>query len=274
VLITIVRGPQEMLGREALFRQNGRITGSTGNEWEHAVFKLAKENLSQGTSQRVTLNESIEVFLENILPPPTLIIVGGVHIAIALVSLAKTLGYRTIVIDPRKAWGSADRFPHVDGLVHAWPEQALTQVQLTRSSAIAMLTHDPKLDDPALRIALTSPAFYVGALGSSTTHSKRRERLIKDGLTESQLARLHAPIGLDIGAQSPEEIALAIMAQVVHAHRRQNQPSVKVEADLNSNKDAATRDEAVAQKDEMTSLRQGFDTPFSRNLPTQGAASD
>jgi hypothetical protein len=97
--------------------------------------------------------------------------------------------------------------------------------------------------------------------------------LIKDDLTES-LLRLHAPIGLDIAARSPEEIALAIMAQVVHAHRRQTQPSVKGEADLNSNKDAAARDEAVTQKDEMASLRQGFDTPFGRNLPTQGAASD
>ncbi len=225
VLITIVRGPQELLGREILFRQDGDITGSAGNEWEPAVFNLAKETLPQGVSQRVTLNESIDVFLEIILPPPTLIIVGGVHIAIALVSLAKTLGYRTIVIDPRKAWGNADRFPHVDGLVHAWPEEAFTQVQLTRASAVAMLTHDPKLDDPALSIALNSPAFYVGALGSSTTHAKRRERLIKNGLTESQLARLHAPIGLDIAARSPEEIALAIMAQVVHAHRRQNQPA-------------------------------------------------
>jgi xanthine dehydrogenase accessory factor len=93
-----------------------------------------------------------------------------------------------------------------------------------------MLTHDPKLDDPALKIALPSPAFYVGALGSKSTHAKRRERLLNDGITEPQLSRLHAPIGLDIGAQTPEEIALAIMSEVVNAHRKQNQPSVKNEA--------------------------------------------
>jgi xanthine dehydrogenase accessory factor len=231
VLITIVRGPQAMLGREILFREDGDITDPPGNEWEHAVFKLAKETLSQGNSQRVTLNESIDVFLEVILPPPTLIIVGGVHIAIALASLAKTLGYRTIVIDPRKAWGNADRFPYVDGLVHAWPQEAFTQVRLTGTSAVAMLTHDPKLDDPALNIALNSPAFYVGALGSAATHAKRRERLLENGLAESQLARLHAPIGLDIAARSPEEIALAIMAQVVDAHRRQNQPAQRAASD-------------------------------------------
>jgi len=148
-----------------------------------------------------------------------LIIVGGVHIAMTLVSLAKTLNYRTIVIDPRKAWGSRERFPNVDRLIQAWPEEAFGQIQINRSTAIAMLTHDPKLDDPALKIALSSSAFYVGALGSKTTNAKRRERLLIDGINESQLARLHAPIGLDIRAQSPEEIALAIMAEVVNAHR-------------------------------------------------------
>lgn len=229
VLITIVRGPQELLGREVLFREDGRITGSTGNEWEHAVFKLAKEALSQGISRRATLNESIDVFLEVILPPTTLIIVGGVHIAIALASLAKTLGYRTIVIDPRKAWGNADRFPHVDGLVHAWPQEAFTQIQITRTSAVATLTHDPKLDDPALSVALNSPAFYVGALGGKTTNAKRRERLLNDGISESQLSRLHSPIGLSIGAQTPDEIALAIMSEVVNAHRKPNQFPVRNE---------------------------------------------
>ena len=104
------------------------------------------------------------------------------------------------------------------------------QIKVTRSTAIAMLTHDPKLDDPALKVALSSPAFYVGALGSKATHAKRRERLLNDGLTELQLSQLHAPIGLSIGAQSPDEIALSIMAEVVNAHRRQNQTSVKDEA--------------------------------------------
>jgi xanthine dehydrogenase accessory factor len=179
--------------------------------------------LSDGISQRTYLNEGVEVFLEAVLPAPTLIIVGGVHIAVTLTSLAKTLGYRTIVIDPRKAWGNQERFPHVGQLIQAWPDVAFEQVKVTCSTAIVMLTHDPKLDDPALKIALNSSAFYVGALGSKSTHAKRRERLLNDGVSESQLSRLHAPIGLDIGAQSPEEIALAIMAEVVEAHRNRDQ---------------------------------------------------
>ncbi len=217
VIVTVVRGPNEILGREMLLRDVGDITGSISKELDERVLLLARETLSNGTSQRVMLNESIEVFLEVIMPPPTLIAVGGVHITIALMVLAKTLGYRTIVIDPRSAFGSEVRFPHVDQLIPLWPDEAFQQIQLTRSTAIAMLTHDPKLDDPALKIALPSLAFYVGALGSKTTQAKRRQRLLEDGLTEGQLDRLHGPIGLEIGAGTPEEIALAVMAQIVAA---------------------------------------------------------
>jgi xanthine dehydrogenase accessory factor len=118
----------------------------------------------------------------------------------------------------------------VDTLIQSWISDAFEQVAITSTTAIAMLTHDPKLDDPALKIALNSPAFYVGALGSKTTNAKRHERLLNDGMTEIQLSRLHAPIGLKIGAQTPEEIALAIMAEVVDVYRKQNQVSVKNEA--------------------------------------------
>jgi xanthine dehydrogenase accessory factor len=163
------------------------------------------------------LNEDVEVFAEVILPPPTLIAVGGVHITIALMALAKTLGYRTVVVDPRSAFGNETRFPNVDQLIPLWPDEAFQQIPITRSTAIAMLTHDPKLDDPALRIALPSPAFYVGALGSRTTQSKRRQRLLADGLNEEEINRLHGPIGLEIGAETPEEIAMSIMAEIVAA---------------------------------------------------------
>lgn len=144
--------------------------------------------------------------------------------------MAKTLGYRTVLVDPRRAWGSEERFPHVDRLIQGWIDDAFTQIKITHSTAVAMLTHDPKLDDPALKIALNSPAFYVGALGSKTTNMKRRERLLNDGVSEAQLSRLHAPIGLDIGAETPEEIALAVLAEVVTAYRKQNQLEVKKEA--------------------------------------------
>lgn len=222
VAVTVIAGPREVLGREMLIRENRGVTGTLARDWDGAALKLAAETLSQGTSRRAFLKESLEVFLEVISTPLTLIAVGGVHIAMALVSLAKGLGYRTMIIDPRQAWGNADRFPNVDRLVQAWPDDAFRQILVTPSCAIVMLTHDPKLDDPALRIALASPAFYVGALGSKSTHAKRRKRLLDDGIAATQLARLHAPIGLDIGAESPEEIALAIMAQVVEAYRRQD----------------------------------------------------
>ena len=139
-------------------------------------------------------------------------------------SLAKTLGYRTIVIDPRSAFGNATRFPDIDRLIQLWPDEAFQQIPLTRSTAVAMLTHDPKLDDPALKMALPSNAFYVGALGSKTTQAKRRQRLLDEGLTEAQLDRLHGPIGLEIGAGTPEEIAMSIMAEVVAARNHAVQP--------------------------------------------------
>ncbi|HEY2981273.1 MAG TPA: XdhC/CoxI family protein [Anaerolineales bacterium] len=218
---TIVRSSAEILGREILLREDGTLTGSVGPDWDESVLRLARQALADGTTRRVPLDESVEVFVESILPPPTIVVVGGAHIAMALVTLAKTLGYRTIVIDPRKAWGNARRFPNVDQLIQAWPEEAFKQLPLTRSTAVVMLSHDPKLDDPALKITLPGPAFYVGALGSRSTQVKRRERLLEAGLSEAQVARLHAPIGLPIGAETPEEIALAIMAQVVEAAHQQ-----------------------------------------------------
>jgi len=125
-----------------------------------------------------------------------------------------------VVIDPRSAFGNEERFPNVDKLIPLWPDEAFDQIPITQSTAIAMLTHDPKLDDPALKIALPSPAFYVGALGSKTTQAKRRQRLLENGLTEEQLHRLHGPIGIEIGAGTPEEIAMSIMAEVVAARNK------------------------------------------------------
>ena len=221
VLMTVIRGPDEVLGQEMLVEENGTVTGSLPSELNERALAAGREALAQGVSHRAMLNEGVEVFIELLAPPPTLIAVGGVHITIALVALAKTLGYRTVVVDPRSAFGSEERFPNVDRLVQRWPEEAFQEIPLTRSTAIAMLTHDPKLDDPALKIALPSPAFYVGALGSKTTHAKRRQRLLEEGLTEELLSRLHGPIGLKIGAGTPEEIALSIMAEIVAARNQE-----------------------------------------------------
>jgi xanthine dehydrogenase accessory factor len=224
--VTVIRGSEHLLGRELLISADGVVTGSLGRHRQESVLELAAETLDQGKSRRLPLDEETELFIELIAPAPVLVVVGGVHITVALVAIAQTLGFQTIVIDPRGVWGNEERFPNVDRLIQAWPQEAFQQVKLTRAAAVVMLTHDPKLDDPAVKIALDSPAFYVGALGSKTTNAKRRARLLNEGLREAQLCRLHAPIGLNIGAETPEEIALAIMAEVVNAYRNR-EPAVE-----------------------------------------------
>jgi xanthine dehydrogenase accessory factor len=230
VHVTVIRGLDKLLGKEIIISEDKKVFDSIGNEWDSKVFNLAMESLSQRTSRCVELNEDIEIFMEVIQPAPTLVIVGGVHIAIALVSLAKTLGYKTIVIDPRKAWGNEERFPNVDLIIQSGIDEAFAKINLNSSTAIAVLTHDSKIDDPSIKIALNSSAFYVGALGSKTTNAKRNQRLLDDSVSELQISKIHAPIGLDIGAQNPEEIALAIMSQVVKSYRKQNQVETKNEA--------------------------------------------
>lgn len=178
------------------------------------VIRKADAVLASGTAALVE-DGGHEYFVNVHLPAPVLVIVGGVQIAIALTSLAKTLGYQTIVVDPRRAFGTTARFPHADQILNSWPEESLHSLSLNRSVAVAVLTHDPKLDDPALIAALASDAFYVGALGSRKTQAARRERLLGAGLTDRQVDRLHGPIGLDLGGRSPEEIAIAIMAEIV-----------------------------------------------------------
>ncbi len=226
----VLQGPDDLVGKSLTILEGGELSGTMSLEMVASAASAAQDGLARGAPERLRLAgpdpeaRSLDVFVDVQLPAPTLVIVGGVHIAIALADLAKTLGYRTVLIDPRAAFGSEARFPHIDQLVQEWPDEALTQVRLTRSTAVAALTHDPKLDDPALQVALTSPAFYVGALGSLKTQANRRQRLAEAGLTEAQLARLHGPIGLDLGARTPEEIALAVMAQIVQARNR-NIPS-------------------------------------------------
>jgi xanthine dehydrogenase accessory factor len=137
-----------------------------------------------------------------------------VHIAAALVPLAKSLGYRTVVADGREAFLSRERFPDADELVLAWPEEAFAKVGLDPATYVCVLSHDPKFDEPALEIALRSPAAYIGAIGSRKTQASRRERLTAAGFTEDELARLRGPIGLDLGGRQPAETALAILAEM------------------------------------------------------------
>lgn len=146
-------------------------------------------------------------------PPLRLIVVGAVHIAQALVPMARIAGYDPVIIDPREAFASENRFPG-ETILHDWPDEGVAQLGLDPRTAVVLLTHDPKLDDPALEAALAADVFYIGALGSTRTHSKRVERMRQAGFTEAQIARIHGPIGLDIGAAGPAEIAVAVLAQM------------------------------------------------------------
>jgi len=215
--LMVIAGPGEILGKEMALLDESTF----GADLDSQALDYAQSQISTAKPHRFSQEDpSLEYFLNIDRPQPILIVVGGVHIAIPLVSLAKTLGYHTIIIDPRRMFGSQERFPDVDQLLQIWPDKALAEVGIHASTAVAMLTHDPKIDDPALMIALPSDAFYVGALGSRKTHAKRRQRLLEAGMSEAQLERLHAPIGLDLGGRAPEEIALAIMAEIVQARHR------------------------------------------------------
>ncbi|MDJ1007239.1 MAG: XdhC family protein [Paracoccaceae bacterium] len=152
-------------------------------------------------------------------PPLRLAVVGAVHIAQPLVAMARLAGYDVTLIDPRDAFASETRFPG-ERLVHDWPDEALGNLGLDGRTAVVTLTHDPKLDDPALRAALASEVFYIGALGSTRTHGKRVARLGEAGVGEAEIARIHAPVGLDIGARSPAEIAISILAEITATLRR------------------------------------------------------
>ena len=218
--VTVLRGPENAVGRKWIQMRNGRSLNQLPQSLNLSISNLLRENFP-ATTQRLQLADDLELFVEQFRPAPTLIMVGGVHIAVALTSMAKTLGFRTIVIDPRRAFGSDDRFPHADQLLTLWPKKAFAELEITPETAVALLTHDPKIDDPALEIVLPSPAFYIGALGSKKTHAKRVERLQKKGVDTAQISRIHAPIGLNLNAQTPEEIALSVMAEVIQAYRNQ-----------------------------------------------------
>ncbi|MBO0777647.1 MAG: XdhC family protein [Ktedonobacteraceae bacterium] len=219
-LATIVRGPQH-LGAKLLVLPDKTIRGTLGlPDLERQVVEDAERAIWQGEARTRTYtipatNQDFDVFIEGFPPPPTLIIVGAGHIAIPLTTFAKTLNYRVVVIDARSAFATRERFPHADDLIVAWPDEVLQQMDLNPSTSVAVLTHDPKFDEPTLTVILQHELGYVGAIGSRKTNAERAERLKRQGLTDEQLSHIHGPIGLNIGATSPEEMALAIMAEIV-----------------------------------------------------------
>ena len=210
------------LGGTALVREGGAIEASKGQEWiGKAVAEAARAALRKEASTTVEVTTSngdlATVFLEVFPRRPRLVIFGGVHIAMALVPLAKVLGYRTVVADGRQAFLTRVRFPEADELLLAWPEDAFAKAGIDSATFVCVLSHDPKFDEPALEIALRSPARYIGAIGSRKTQTSRRERLRSQGFSDADLARLHGPIGLDLGGRSPAETALAILAEMTMA---------------------------------------------------------
>ncbi len=183
---------------------------------------MVQTALSTRSSKEVEF-EGKRLFLHVFGTQERLIIIGAVHIAVPLVSFAKQLGFKTIVIDPRTSFTSLARFPVQPDEMHTvWPDLGLAVTGINSETYVVVLTHDPKIDDVALRIVLGSPVAYIGALGSRGTQAKRRETLMKDGFTDADLSRIYGPIGLKIGAKSPEEIALSIIAEIIQVRRSRN----------------------------------------------------
>jgi xanthine dehydrogenase accessory factor len=196
-------------GRDRIVREGDHVAGDLG-----AAIARTFRTGSSGSVQA----EGRTFFLNAHLPRPRLVVIGAVHISQALAPMAKIAGYPVEIIDPRTAFATPERFPEI--ALHAeWPEDVLKREPLDSYTALAAVTHDPKIDDFALKAGLDAGCFYIGALGSRKTHAKRVERLLVLGASAEQIARIHAPIGLDIGAASPAEIAVAVLAQTIHAFR-------------------------------------------------------
>lgn len=196
-------------GRDRLVLEGERVEGALGDAVQRCFLS--------GKSMSVEIHDE-EFFLNVHVPPPRVVVIGAVHISQALAEIARTAGYDLEVIDPRTAFATSERFSDV-GLYPDWPEDVLAERPLDAYCALAAVTHDPKIDDYPLLEALKAGCFYVGALGSRKTHAKRLDRLHEQGASGQALEKIHSPIGLDIGAASPPEIAVAIMAEIVSAFR-------------------------------------------------------
>jgi len=221
VAVATVVQPLERAGAKMLVFLDGGGEGSLGDqELDERVRADATALLRNGVTELRTYpsgetDERLAVFVESYAPLPRLLIMGSVHAAPALCALAARVGYRVTVIDARATYTTRERFPDAAEIIVAWPHRALEQLPpLDASTYVAVLTHDPKFEEPLLPLLLRSEARYVGMIGSRRTQVQRREMLRRVGVTEEELARLHGPIGLDIGAVTPEEIAIAILAEM------------------------------------------------------------
>lgn len=229
---TLLTGPGRP-GAKLLIFPDSTLVGSLGlDELDQRVRDDAVELMLDGQGKKTAATFEYEVspaageapatarvFLEAFPPPPHLVIFGGVHIAIPLTTFAKTLGFRVTVADPRTKFANPQRFPHADAIIPEWPQKAVEQLDIGPSTYCVILTHDPKIDEPALKAVLGRNASYVGAIGSRKTHAERFERMARHGVSAEALSEVYAPIGLDLNGETPEEIALAIMAEIVAVRR-------------------------------------------------------
>jgi xanthine dehydrogenase accessory factor len=215
-LVTIVDGPGA--GRKLAIVDSEQY-GSLGDAaLDQVAIAHARELMDAEKSETVTTEGAdgpVDVFYDIYPTPPLLVIIGAVHAAQPLTKLAKMLGYRVLVSDARATLATEERFPEADQVIIAWPDEALAQLKIGRNTYIAILTHEAKFDGPAIVGSLETKARYIGAVGSRKTNRERRERLRSEGISDESLSRIHGPIGLDIGASSPEEMAVSIMAEII-----------------------------------------------------------
>ena len=209
---------------------------SSGAQRLVKAAEIAADPMAEAIDKQLRMGKSASVeiegktyFLTVQAPPARLVVIGAVHVSQALAEMARLVDFDVTIVDPRTAFASEERLPNVR-VIAEWPDKVLPEIGLDPYTGIAALTHDPKIDDPALKLALQASCFYIGALGSKKTHAKRVERLTAAGFSQEQIGRIHAPIGLDIGAVSPAEIAVSVLAEIVLSLRRKPLRSEKEKA--------------------------------------------
>jgi xanthine dehydrogenase accessory factor len=219
-VVTEVRGPN---AGSKLVITEGRTLGSLGDDGlNRAASTHAAAMLESGTTGTKSFGASgqermddVELFIESFSPPPLMYVFGAIDFAAAVIRVGKLLGYRVTLCDAREKFATKARFPDADEIVVRWPDEFLSGAVVDQRTVICALTHDPKFDVPLLKAALGTSAGYIGAMGSRRTHAERSKQLLKEGVTESDLARISGPIGLDIGARTPEEVAISIAAEII-----------------------------------------------------------
>ncbi len=215
---TVIAGPS--LGVKLLVNESGTVlhgaSGDTALDTHIAEIAAASLRARKTEEHRIPTDAGeLRLLVESYPPPPGLVVIGAAHIAVPLTRFAQELGFDVVLIDAREWFLTAERFPHVERRILAWPDKGMAQLTLDAETYLVILSHDPKFERPALKYALQFPLRYIGAIGSRKTHADRMADLRREGVPEADLARIHAPIGLDIGAVSPEEIAISILAEMI-----------------------------------------------------------